>query len=711
MINCKQPFGCAKKVDFKLFFSFDYANDPIGYGPWPMQDVLDLIQQYREHSAYHRHDGKPFVTSFEGPDTASDWKKIKQATGCYFVPNWSSLGTKQAIHVGKGIADGFTSWTAWPWGNEDMNTYLDASYIEALDGVPYMMPVSPWFYANLPAQKKNWLWRGDDLWHTRWQQVFYLRPEFVMVISWNGYGESHYIGPLRGNAYGEFEDAPLNYARGMPHDGWRLFLPYLIDTYKNGIATVEKEGLVAWYRVQPAIQCSHGNTTLNTAGYFQYEFPPYMLRDEIFFSALLGSRASVTVNIGDTELSPDWKHIPEGGVGLYHGSVSFKGHSGRVSVTIWHSDKIISRVYGKHISTDCTKANGLENWNTWVGLGQSPWPISATPKLALEDQVCINGTGWNGLKDLCKFTCSFGYCPINACYCLATGSQRGSSDFPSAIGYPIAGKDDRYGPLCSWACRKGYCPEDSCGTTQVPPVPRNDTWYLHNTCISGTGEGKLEGLCRFSCTYGYCPAHSCYCKELGPLVGPPSSTIVSATAAPGLDPFIYDGLCDFACSHGYCPSSICKGPVMAMMQGGGGGEIVHIDPGVWRDPTPVMTCSPPCTFVPAPLPLKEPTVIDFPPWTTHVEYSSHEMVKTTFNNGKVTSYPLYYTHNVSTVFQIEPGEYGQKPTYTYPAANAFAATTTAIDVWAITVSDKPKDEVVHMTSSIQPPPFKITVST
>lgn len=90
-------------------------------------------------------------------------------------------------------------------------------------------------------------------------------------------------------------DTLLNYARGMPHDGCRLLLPYLIDTYKNGIATIEKEGLVAWYRAQPAIKCSHGNTTLNTAGYFQYEFPPYMLRDEIFFSALLGSRASVTL--------------------------------------------------------------------------------------------------------------------------------------------------------------------------------------------------------------------------------------------------------------------------------------------------------------------------------------------------------------------------------------------------------------------------------
>jgi glucan endo-1,3-alpha-glucosidase len=38
-----------------------------------------------------------------------------------------------------------------------------------------MMPVSPWFYTNLPS--KNWLWRGDDLWPQQWDEVMNLQPE------------------------------------------------------------------------------------------------------------------------------------------------------------------------------------------------------------------------------------------------------------------------------------------------------------------------------------------------------------------------------------------------------------------------------------------------------------------------------------------------------------------------------------------------------
>jgi hypothetical protein len=45
-------------------------------------------------------------------------------------------------------------------------------------GLPYMMPVSPWFYTNLPGfGGKNWLWRGDDLWYDRWSQIIYNQPE------------------------------------------------------------------------------------------------------------------------------------------------------------------------------------------------------------------------------------------------------------------------------------------------------------------------------------------------------------------------------------------------------------------------------------------------------------------------------------------------------------------------------------------------------
>lgn len=59
-----------------------------------------------------------------------------------------------------------------------------------------------------------------------------MQPEFVEVISWNDYGESHYIGPLHDEEYDAFDigKGPFNYALQMPHDGWRLFLPFLIDT-------------------------------------------------------------------------------------------------------------------------------------------------------------------------------------------------------------------------------------------------------------------------------------------------------------------------------------------------------------------------------------------------------------------------------------------------------------------------------------------------
>jgi hypothetical protein len=46
-----------------------------------------------------------------------------------------------------------------------MNTYVDASYLQFLNDtspdLKYMMPVSPWFFTNLPGYNKNWLWRGE----------------------------------------------------------------------------------------------------------------------------------------------------------------------------------------------------------------------------------------------------------------------------------------------------------------------------------------------------------------------------------------------------------------------------------------------------------------------------------------------------------------------------------------------------------------------
>lgn len=62
-----------------------------------------------------------------------------------------------------------------------MTTTSDKAWYAAVQPKAYMMPVSPWFYTNLPPDK-NWLWRGDDMWHTRWQQVLEIKPNFVEVV-------------------------------------------------------------------------------------------------------------------------------------------------------------------------------------------------------------------------------------------------------------------------------------------------------------------------------------------------------------------------------------------------------------------------------------------------------------------------------------------------------------------------------------------------
>lgn len=119
-------------------------------------------------------------------------------------------------------------------------------------------PVTHCFLTALPSF-------FSDLWYDRWQEVWYIQPDFVEILTWNDYGESHYIGPVHKQDMTAFTtgEAPYNYVTDMPHDGSRLFLPYIIDMYKDGTATINQEGLTAWYRLTPkdSAECTDGDTT------------------------------------------------------------------------------------------------------------------------------------------------------------------------------------------------------------------------------------------------------------------------------------------------------------------------------------------------------------------------------------------------------------------------------------------------------------------
>lgn len=220
----------------------------------------------------------------------------------------------------------------------------------------------------MPGFNKNWVWRGDDLWFDRWQQIIFgeQQPEYLQIISWNDFGESHYIGPLDDNQYEAFErgKAPVNYVKGMPHDGWREFLPYHIQMWKEGTSTVEKEGASVWYRLSPASACADGGTTGSTASQLLLEYKPTeIVQDKVFFTAQLGSAADISVSIGGTTIPGTWTTVPAGGVGLYHGSVPMGGNTGVVKVTVSRAGRTIVTVDGEAIGTNC--AGGISNFNAW----------------------------------------------------------------------------------------------------------------------------------------------------------------------------------------------------------------------------------------------------------------------------------------------------------------------------------------------------------
>ncbi|KAK3366756.1 glycoside hydrolase family 71 protein [Lasiosphaeria ovina] len=377
-------FKAANAQKFTGFLSLDYLGGPLEQKAWPKADAQALIQKFAGDPAYFKVDGKPFVSTFEGPANAPDWPDIKKSTNCFFVPDWSSLDAKAAVAAAGGVVDGLFSFNAWPNGDTNITTQPDKNFQGALTGgKKYMMPVSPWFFTNLPGFNKNWLWHGDNLWDTRWAQVMEINPDFVEILTWNDWGESHYINNVRATELDLFKlsNAPVNYAANNPHTGWQKFLPFYIAQYKAGgkAPAITKEDAYVSYRKTKATACPSGGTTGNNKDFGQTEVPPETLvEDSVFFAALLKSDEGVTVEVtfggaadaaapagvNGTAATAAFTQAPAGGKGtpgVYLGAVPFGANTGAVTLTVKRAGAEIAKVTGPAITTTCE--GGVQNWN------------------------------------------------------------------------------------------------------------------------------------------------------------------------------------------------------------------------------------------------------------------------------------------------------------------------------------------------------------
>lgn len=256
----------------------------------------------------------------------------------------------------------------WPNGPKDVNTDSDNAWKNSLGSKSYMMGVSPWFFTDLPGYNKAWVWRGDNAWWKRWTQVNQLLPAQVEIVTWNDFGESHYIGPIYNNGIPSGSNTNAHaYVDGYPHQAWLETLPYQIASYKhayngaNAAPTVSADKIVYWFRTSPADAGSTDATgnncksNVNIYGYQQCYPIDQILEDQVFAIVLSANGGSASIQIGNN--GPQTFNVNKG---INFISKPFSGQTG--PVTVKHNS---ASATGQAITSQPN--NGKANFNAWVG--------------------------------------------------------------------------------------------------------------------------------------------------------------------------------------------------------------------------------------------------------------------------------------------------------------------------------------------------------
>ncbi|KAK2045776.1 hypothetical protein LZ31DRAFT_540891 [Colletotrichum somersetense] len=298
------------------------------------------------------------------------------------------------------------------------------------------------------------LTRGDDVWHNRWIQVVYNKPEYVEIISWNDYGESHHIAPVYSHALEAFEvgKAPYNYANNRPHDGWRLTLPFLIDYYKTGKATVTQEGLVACSE-----NCVNGLTNWNPwvgSSLVPGSAPATTPRSRSEQGCTKGTGAKGFTELCESNCKYDYCPVSScvcTAVGIPN-----------KKPTALQKDGFPTKGRSENYSGLCSSA---------CNLGYCPEEYSPTQQPTIVPTVseflppaCRAGkgrAGHEGLTGLCSYACNFGFCPTHLCECTDQGGLiQPPGQVAGKTGKAIGDiNDDK---LCAFACSRTWCPSDVC---------------------------------------------------------------------------------------------------------------------------------------------------------------------------------------------------------------------------------------------------------
>lgn len=242
---------------FKLFFSFDMtsfgcANDN------DANTIANLIKKYATHPAQAYYQNRVLVSTFAGENcnfgkgnVQAGWSVVKSKSGVnyFFIP--STFMTPANIQSQQWF-DGQMNWdAAWPNSASDLTLDRDNQWMSALGSRKYMASLSPFFftYYGPNSWNKNWIYRSDNwLLATRFEQLISIRSKIDMIelITWNDYGESHYIGGI-----GADQPNSQGWTNNMPHTGLQSLVKFYATAFKTGAYPTPQDKLWLWTRPHP----------------------------------------------------------------------------------------------------------------------------------------------------------------------------------------------------------------------------------------------------------------------------------------------------------------------------------------------------------------------------------------------------------------------------------------------------------------------------
>ncbi|KAI0718564.1 glycoside hydrolase [Cerioporus squamosus] len=324
---------------FKLFLSFDMASYHCAAAT-DADPIRNLTLQYASRPNQLQIGGKALVSSFSGEactfghgDVPGGWRaEYTQhpdvAGKIHFIPSFFVDPATFGQYAG--VLDGDFNWnSAWPiqltastapslLPGVDLNQ-LDVTAENTLQKVigsfdpdtahisnlalastqsrqTYMAAVSPWFFTHFPPNtyNKNFVYDCDEhLWVSRWETLIANRDhvDIVEILTWNDFGESHYIGPRHDTQ--PLPQGSEAWVDGFNHTGWLSVTSYFATQFKTGQApAIEKDQLVMWARPHPK-----SATPADPVG------PPrdsQLLQDKLWAVVLATTNGQLTLSSSDT---------------------------------------------------------------------------------------------------------------------------------------------------------------------------------------------------------------------------------------------------------------------------------------------------------------------------------------------------------------------------------------------------------------------------